>query len=151
MNGFALPLDITPSGLKRETSLKASIDRNIEQIISTPLYSCVSNPLFGFIFNNLRFEILSEKEGVVLGGGDNGDTFDLKSIYGKKVSGSSKNEDTFAYELMLAIERNDPRLTDVRTSMTYVRDEKTIYINIKGTVRNSDEPYNYSTMLKVWN
>ena len=60
MTNIALPLRVTSSGLAKERSLKRSIDASIELLLTTRLFSSASDPMFGFVFNNVRFEIFDE-------------------------------------------------------------------------------------------
>ena len=87
--------------MARAKNTKEAIDTFIELLLSTPCQSCVADRQFGFVFNNLKFEIFNENEGVIynsaIGDEDPG-------LYDKKVSGSSKSVNTFAIELKKAIE-----------------------------------------------
>lgn len=148
---ISLPLKIDKGRLSGEDHLKKAIDGYLELLLSTSCYSNPVDPEFGFIFNNLKFEIFNEKEGVVYNSSHDKDIFERKNgLYEKKISGSSKNLNTFASELKATISRSESRLKDVSVSMTYVKEERVIYINIKGILRNNAEEYNYITTLKVW-
>lgn len=153
MYNISLPLHVKKGKLASDTDLKHSIDAFLSLLIATPKLSCVSNPDFGFIFNNLRFEILNENEGVVYNSSST--DYELGSeatdIYDKKISGSSKSLNTFAAELKNTISRYETRLKDVSTTMTYVRDERLIYITVKASVRDTNEKYRFNTTIKVWN
>lgn len=140
-----IPLQIKKGALDTYTSEKESIDAYMELLLTTPVGSCVSDPDFGFILNNLRFEIFNENEGVVLNVEE-----DHSELYDKKVSGSSRNVNTFAVELKGQIENYEPRLEDVLVTMSYVREHRKIYITIKGIIVATDEPYQYQTTIKVW-
>ena len=61
-----IPLIVNRGTLATFTKIEDSIDAHIKLLLTTPLGSCVSDPNFGFILNNLRFEIFNENEGVVL-------------------------------------------------------------------------------------
>lgn len=146
-----MPLKISQGKLDGEERLKIAIDQNLELLLSTPCYSSPVDPEYGFIFNNLKFEIFNEKEGVVYNSSDKSEIFEGKTgLYEKKISGSSKNLNTFASELKTTINTYESRLQDVTVSMTYVREERLIYINIKGSIKPSGDDYNYTTTLKVW-
>lgn len=153
MYNIALPLQIEKGRLASVKNLKQSIDAFLSLLIATPKQSCTGNPDFGFIFNNLRFEILSESEGVVFNSSskDIEQDTDSSGIYDKKISGSSKNLNTFAAELKETISRYEMRLQDISTTMTYVRDERLIYITVKASVRDTNEKYRFNTTIKVWN
>ena len=68
-----------------------------------------------------------------------------------KMSGSSKNINTFASELKEAIAKYEPRLSDVSTTMTYVREEKKIYVAVKGVIVETGKDYQYQTIIRIWN
>ena len=114
--------------------------------MTTPEGGCLSDPEFGFIFNNLRFEIFDENEGVVL----NTDV-DRSAIYEKKISGSSRNVNTFAVELKRQIEKYEQRLSEVIVTMSYIREHRKIYITVRGTIVETQSEYQYQTSLNVWN
>ena len=99
MTSISLPLNVGPKGLSREEKLKKSIDSSISLILSTAQFSTPADPQFGFVFNNLRFEMFNENEGVVYDSGDTDSMDGLQGIYDKKISGSSKSIHTFASEL----------------------------------------------------
>ena len=44
----------------------------------------------------------------------------------------------------------EPRLTDVSATMSYVRDERKIYITVTGVIIDTREKYKYDTTLKIW-
>ena len=145
MAGLALPLQMKKGRLVRETQTKQSIDEFIHLLISTPKYSSSPDPEFGFVLNNLRFEILSESEGVIYKG-DSSDGV-ISEIYGKKVSGSSSSP----YDLKEAIVTYEKRIKDVKVTMTYLREERNIYINVKGTLVEDEAPYQLTTRFRIWN
>ena len=131
--------------------MKKSIDASITLILSTPLFSTPADPQFGFVFNNLRFEMFNENEGVVYDSGDTDYMDGLQGIYDKKISGSSKSVNTFASELKDSVIKYEPRLEDVAVSMTYIREERQIYITIKGVIASIKENYVYKQTIRVWN
>ena len=150
MTNIAIPLQLTDRGLQREEREKLSIDAAINLIITTERFSTPADPQYGFVFNNLRFEIFNENEGVVYDSGDTRTMNYLQGIYDKKISGSSKSINTFAAELKAAITRYEPRLKDISVSMTYIREERQIYITVKGTTVGSRQEYAYSQTIRVW-
>ena len=141
-----IPLQINSGVLATYTDVKESIDAHVELLLTTPVGSCVSDPNFGFILNNLRFEIFNENEGVVLNADE-----DPSELYEKKVSGSSRNVNTFAIELKQLIEHYEPRLEDVLVTMSYVREHRKIYITVRGTISQTQTNYSYQTTMRVWN
>lgn len=142
-----IPLKVNRGALEAYTRIEDSIDANIKLLLTTPLGSCISDPNFGFILNNLRFEIFNENEGVVL----NSIEDDNSELYEKKISGSSRNINTFAIELKQLIEHYEPRIEDVLVTMSYVREHRKIYITVKGQISETEEPYQYQTNIRVWN
>ena len=140
-----IPLKINSGVLATYTDVQESIDAHVELLLTTPVGSCVSDPNFGFILNNLRFEIFNENEGVVLNADE-----DPSELYEKKVSGSSRNVNTFAIELKQLIEHYEPRLEDVLVTMSYVREHRKIYITIKGVIIETQTNYQYQTSIIIW-
>lgn len=150
MTNIALPLRITNSGLAKEKSLKRSIDASIDLLLTTRLFSSPADPSFGFVFNNVRFEIFNEHEGVVFDSNDSGGVYGLQGLYDKKISGSSKNMNTYAAELKEAVMANERRLRDVTASMTYMREERQVYVTVKGVIIATGKEYLYTNILKIW-
>ena len=142
---IGIPLTIRKGRLENENR-KDSIDSHIELLLSTPEGGCVSDPEFGFVFNNLRFEIFDENEGVVL----NSDS-DRSTLYEKKISGTSRNVNTFAVELKRQIEKYEQRLSEVQVTMAYIREHRKIYITVRGIISETRAEYQYQTSLNVWN
>ena len=151
MTSISIPLNVGPGGLVREERLKKSIDISLGLILSTPRFSTPADPQFGFVFNNLRFEMFNETEGVVYDSGDTDYMDRLQGVYKKKISGSSKSINTFAAELKEAVVKYESRLEDVAVSMTYIREERIIYITVKGVIVSTKENYVFKQMYKVWN
>ena len=142
---IGIPLTIRKGRLENENR-KDSIDSHIELLLSTPEGGCISDPEFGFVFNNLRFEIFDENEGVVL----NSDS-DRSTLYEKKISGTSRNVNTFAVELKRQIEKYEQRLSEVQVTMAYIREHRKIYITVRGIISETRAEYQYQTSLNVWN
>lgn len=141
MVSLQLPLDIGKDGLARNADLRASVSSFLRLLITTPCGVCAADDGFGFIFNNLMLENFNEADGVVLG---------RSGVYGKKISGTSRNLNTFAAELQDAISRYETRLSDVSVSMVYSREERDIYVTVNATLKESGEEYKYQTTIKVW-
>ena len=151
MSSITIPLAISKGRLARTENPKAAIDGSLGLLLSTACYSSAADPGYGFIFNNLRFEIFNENEGVVYNsGGPNSISALRADLYGKKISGSSNNVNTFASELKQTIEAYEPRLRDVAVSMTYIREERKIYITVKGVIAENGKAYQYSSIINVW-
>jgi predicted component of type VI protein secretion system len=123
---------------------------SLQLLLTTSCYSCPADPHFGFILNNLRFEIFNKKEGVVYNSGESDDVHGLMGMYDKKISGSSKNLNTFAAELKEVVVSYEKRLRDVAVTMTYIREERLVYVTVKGTVISTSEPYTYTSTISVW-
>lgn len=145
------PLRVNIKGRKfrRVRTVKGSIDNFIELIINTPVGESLADPDFGFVFSNMRFEMFNENEGVILNQNkdEQDETFDL---YKKKISGTSKNINTFATDLRDIIVRYEQRLSSVTVSMSYARDQRKIFVTIKGEIIESRESYQYNTTIRVW-
>ena len=120
-------------------------------IITTERFSTPADPQFGFVFNNLRFEMFNENEGVVFDSGDTDSMSNIQGAYDKKISGSSKSINTFAAELKTAITKYEERLEKISVSMTYIREDRLIYITVKGFIVSTKEEYVYDQIIKVWN
>ena len=141
---LSIPLKVVKTGLARENNIKRSIDEAISMLLTTPRYK------YGFVFNNMRFEIFDEHEGVIYNSGDTLYENGLRDLYSKKISGSSKNMNTFAAELKEAVKDYEKRLDDVAVTMTYIREERLVYITIKGVIAATKEGYLYKGTLRVW-
>ena len=150
MTSISIPLQLTDKGLRREDDQKRAIDEAIALIIRTERFSTPADPVFGFVFNNLRFEMFNENEGVVFDSGDTNTMNYVQGIYDKKISGSSKSINTFAAELKTAIMKYEQRLDDISVSMTYIREERQIYITVKGVIASSKEDYVFNQIIRVW-
>ena len=74
----------------------------------------------------------------------------IKDIYSKKISGSSKNMNTFAAELKEVVRKYEKRLEDVAVTMTYIREERQIYITVKGIIVSTKENYVFTSVIRVW-
>ena len=149
MNGLIAPIQITKKGLLKADNTKESIDSFLMLLLNSVCGETPIDPKFGFVFNNMRFEIFNEREGTILNSTtDDGE--DDNDIYSKKVSGNSKNINTFATDLKEVIMKYEQRLTEVAATMSYVRDERKIYITVTGVISDTQEKYKYDTTLKIW-
>ena len=151
MTSISLPLRVTPKGLAREEKEEKSIDDVISLILTTPRFSTPADSRFGFVFNNLRFEMFNENEGLVYDSGETESMDGIPGLYDKKISGSSKSINTFAAELKRVISQYEPRLKDIAVSMTYIREERQIYMKVKGIVVSTNTDYVYKQIYKIWN
>jgi len=151
MESVIIPLRVKDGQISRTEVLKKSINDFMHMLLTTPKFSVPADPQFGFVFNNLRFEIFNENEGVVYNSGDTTDYGSLNGLYDKKISGSSKNLNTFAAELKKAVLTYEKRLEDVTVTMTYIREERQIYTTVKGVIAETGANYTFTTKYKVWN
>ena len=142
MRNIALPLKIEKGRFAGHKDTRKAIDENISLIISTPVLSTPVDPRFGFVFSNLRFEQIDEKEGVVITDSD---------LYEKKISGNSRNLDTFASDLRSSIVRAEKRLANVKVSTTYITEERTMHITVSGVIKETSEDYRFHTTFAIWN
>ncbi|MFR9650576.1 MAG: hypothetical protein SNG35_00935 [Rikenellaceae bacterium] len=139
------------SGYLNRSDKIQSIDNFIELLIATPKGSCLCDPDFGYLFANLRFEIINEFEELVNIGQSTVDQFGEMSIYDKKISGESKSHNTFASELKSSIEMYEKRIQDVSVAMKYVRRRRCIDISITATIIEGKKPYKLNTKINIWN
>lgn len=149
MSNLSIPLRIGKGRLDRTDNTRKSIDSAIALLMATTCGDSPADPEYGFIFNNLKFEIFNESEGVVYDSAPE-ESGDPDGLYDKKLTGSSSNLNTFAAELREKIEIYEKRLTDVKVSMTYARQERKIYVTVKGKIISTGKGYQYSTVINVW-
>ena len=147
---LSIPLEVKKKGFAREKNLKKSLDESLYMLLTTPRYNNMSDPEYGFVFNNMRFEIFDEHEGVIYNSGDTIYDRGIKDVYNKKISGSSKNMNTFAAELKEVVKNYEKRLNEVAVTMTYIREERLIYVTIKGIITQTKEDYVFTSTLRVW-
>lgn len=148
MNGLVAPFVITKNGFLQARNRKESIDSFLHLLIGTTCGECCIDPQFGFVFNNMRFEIYNEQQGVIYNSKQDEVESD-DSLYSKKISGNSRNLNTFSSELKSAIEHYEHRLEEVNATMSYVRSERMIYITVTGIISETKEKYRYETTLKI--
>lgn len=151
MDFLTIPLSVDNGRLKRESDIKRSIDSCIGMLISASKNSCVADADFGFVFNNFRFNIFNENEGVVFDSNPQMKLSYEAGMYNRKISGKSQNINTFAAELNNVIRQYETRLGDVRSSMTYQREEKKVYISVTGVILSTGEDYSFTTIINAWN
>ena len=142
MRSLALPLRIENGRFASHEDTKKAIDENISMIISTPVLSSPTDPSLGFVFTNLRFEQVDENEGVVMTDSE---------FFDKKISGNSRNLDTFAFELRNSIVRAERRLSNIKVSTTYIIEERALHITVGGIIKASGEEYSFHTTFAIWN
>lgn len=152
MISLRLPLEMKKGSLLREDNLRQAIDDSLRMLITSQKHSCLADYDFGFVFNNLSFENFNENEGVVYNSNPELIGYaEQTGLYDKKISGSSKNLNTFASELRESIVVYEQRLEQVAVSMTYIREERNIYVVVKGVISETKEAYQYTNIIKIWN
>ena len=149
MENLVSPLEIIMGGISRTDNIKESINSFLEILLTSACGDCCIDPEFGFIFNNMRFEIFNEREGTIYNS-TTSETVEEDELYTKKISGNSRNLNTFATDLKEVIMKYEHRLADVAATMSYVRDERKIYITVTGIIIDTKEKYKYDTTLKIW-
>ena len=85
MSYLSIPLKVVKSGLAREDNIKHSIDEAINMLLTTPRYNSIGDSKYGFVFNNMRFEIFDEHEGVIYNSGDTLYENGLHDLYSKNL------------------------------------------------------------------
>lgn len=140
------PLNIVRGQLERTDDVQSSIDLSLDMLLNTPVGSVPLAPDYGFVFCNLRFQNIDESQGTIY----DDDTEEETLLYKLKLSGSSKNLQTFAAELNETIKKYEQRLSDTSTVMTYVRQSRVIIVAIRGTITKTNTPYEYRTTIKIW-
>jgi len=152
MGYLSLPLRIENGRVAGAKSTKQAIDDTLSMLMTTPLYSNPADPGFGFVLMNLRFEQIDEKEGIVYDSAHDGISPVLDDeIYTKKISGNSRNLNTFASELKESIIRSEKRIKNVKVTMTYLREERAIVVVVTGTIRETGEDYQFQKRVEIWN
>lgn len=135
-------------GFERETHTTESIKQFIELLVSCHLGVCSSNPSFGFIFKNCRFENFDEKKGSIATP-ENTDIITPSHTF--KIKGNSGNFNTFARELKEQLSIFEPRLRDINIKMEYYAVTKKIELKIKGFVIDKTiEKFEHTIFIHVW-
>ena len=145
MTYLSTPLSISNGRIAKTDDIRQSLNYSIEMILNTPTGCLAPDPDYGFVFTGLKFELFEENNGTI-----HTDAGDNTPLYRKKISGSSKNIQTFASELNEAIRQYEPRLRETAAVMTYIREKKEIMVAVRGTIISTLEPYEYRTTIKVW-
>lgn len=141
-----IPLQVQKGGIERIDNVKKAIDAFIAMILNTPMGIVPCDPLFGFSLQKRRFEMIDESQGTIFQGQDSNNNPD----YEKKMSGTSKNIQTFAADLNEAIKQYEPRLANTTVSLTYIKMQKTIVVVVKGMIKETNEEYKYTDTIKLW-
>ena len=144
-----LPLQVTNGRLAYSPNPSMTIDAFIGLLLGAPGGGCSGGPEGGCVVGKLRFGKINEKEGVIYDLSPQDDS--TSRLYDKKVSGNSKNLNTFAVDLKKAIEQYENRLTEVSVSMTYLKSQRLIQIVVEGRLVETNAPYKYTTSINLWN
>lgn len=137
--------------LERNNDLEQSIDYSLDLLLNTPLGSCAADINYGFVFNNMAFENFNENDGTIFNTHPQRDGFgEHFGLYDKKISGSSKNISTFAADLRDAILKYERRLENPSVVMTYIREQRSIHILVKGQIPQLEKKYEHKFIYKLW-
>lgn len=142
-----IPLSFNTLGLTKCDDLKTSINDFIHLLLTTTPGSCPCDIEFGFNLNLLTFENFNENEGTV----QNHTSKDPSPWQSKKLTGNSKNFNTFAYDLCEIIKNYEKRLEQPFVTMSYIPQERIVHVDISGQIGETKEPYQHHTTIKIWN
>ena len=145
---LSIPLTLKFGSLEHAKDMKQAINQALDLLLNTTCNSFIPDPEYGFVFNNLRFEIFNENEGVIYN--SEPDPREDLSLYNKRITGSSKNINTFAADLKEAINTYEKRLSNVDVKMNYNKEERRIQILVKGNIIETMEEYQYNTYINIW-
>jgi len=138
MYGIKIPVTITESFTKENATrkLKESIDSFIDLIVISPHGSFKADYNFGFVFQNFRYENCDANE----------------QINSKRLYGISVNKNNYAYDLKLAIEAYESRLTNVEVRMNYDASIKEISLEITGKYEEdfTEKKYQKNISFLIW-
>jgi hypothetical protein len=145
-----IPFRIHKGHIDRESDEKKSIDDFLELMVASRFGSFKPDRNFGFIFKNFKFENFDERNGTVSYSDRESDK-NKNIYYEKKIAGSSKNPNTFAYELKRNIEHYEKRLRNVEVKMRYEQKQKIIVLRITGLIDvEKTLNYEHEIMFHVW-
>lgn len=147
-----VPFTIEKNGsIAKTNDVKSSIASFLELLVSCPQGACETEPDFGFVLKNYRFENVNEERGVLYSANANNIDNSI-DYYSYKIHGRSNNgQKTFAMDLKKIIERYEPRLRQVKVNMEYRRLNKIVIITITGIVGdNIGEKFEHIIKIHVW-
>jgi len=141
-----------------ESNLKASIDSFLGLLIASNKYDSIADEEFGFCLEDFRFETFDLEKArfhenfPVRDPSENTDLRDVRdNLYMKRLTGNSKNADTFARELKNTIERYERRLKEVSVSMDFQQYGRVIHIIVTGKINNPSNAIYYNEFnVDVW-
>jgi hypothetical protein len=128
-----IPFKINNGFIESENNIEKSINQFLKLLVSSHYGSFSPDYNFGFGFKNFRFENFDEKKGTIMNYKNSPDIIN-EADYKKKISDTSQNINNFAYDLKKSIDKYEPRLRNVRVTMQYKPEFKTIYLKIKGEI-----------------
>ena len=143
-----------------QQNVKKSIDKFLDLLIASPKYCCIADEEFGFALEDFHYESFSVDKAKFFENKDNNPNTNTTAnalamirnpLYGKKIIGNSKNEDTFARELKRTIDRYEKRLKDVNVSMDFQEHGKMIKILVDAKYNDgTNTNYSYEFKMIVW-
>lgn len=133
-----LPLNVSRGQLDRAEDVVKSINSAIMLLMYTPKGAAVADPDYGFVFNNQCLQNINEEQGIVYEDW-------------RKLSGTSRNLNTYAAEFCESVKANEKRLSNVQVSMTYIREFRHIQVDLKGVITKTGDPYSFTTYFRIWN
>jgi hypothetical protein len=157
-----IPFQINNGEIASEKDDVQSINKFVQLIVSSYWKSFKPESDFGFGFKNFKFEIFDEINGTILNkkmneklinkpGGKKIPDKRTDADYSKKINETSKNSNSFAFDLKNTIEKYECRLKGVYVDMKYGQREKKITLLIKGKINNEKEDdYAHEISFLVW-
>jgi hypothetical protein len=157
-----IPFQINNGEIASEKDDIQSINKFVQLIVSSYWKSFKPESDFGFGFKNFKFEIFDEINGTIMNKKSNEKLFNkpggkripdkrTDADYSKKINETSKNSNSFAFDLKNTIEKYECRLKDVYVDMKYGQREKMITLQIKGKINNEKEDdYAHEISFQVW-
>jgi len=152
-----IPFQINNGTVEIEKDIILSINSFIELIISSTLGSFKPENDFGFIFQNYRFENFDENSGTIMNkkwdkvNGREIVSTRLDANYTKKISDTSRNSNSFAFELKRTIEKYEQRLKNIYVDMKYDSAQEVVTLLITGRLNNVKEnDYKHTISFQVW-
>lgn len=146
---ISIPLELGKGGFAQASNVKQAINESLRLLLNTTCGEFVADPDYGFILNNLRFEIFDEKGGVIYNSQKR--ATDKVELYDKKIQGTSKSINTFAIDVKNAILMYEKRIQNIEVAMYYEKMYRRIKVEVKAIIKETLEPYTFTTYIHVWN
>lgn len=140
MSRFKIPLKISSNNIYQDNyteNIEQSIKNFLSLIIASPNGSHKAIYDFGFSLKNSYFE--------------NNDTDNKISL--KKISESSANTNSYAYDLLKAVTKFEHRLIDPKVEIDFDKEKQDVTISIKGyykTKLGSKNFLNHQLSIHIW-